>query len=343
MSAPSFRERLLRHWYMPRRTSLTTALAPAEWLFRGLVALRRLAYRAGIPRATRLPVPVIVVGNITVGGTGKTPLVAWLVAALATQGFTPGIVARGYGSDVATPRPVDPAGDAEANGDEPLLLSQSGTPVWIGSDRVAAARGLLMKNPGVDVIVSDDGLQHYALDRDFEIVVVDCARGLGNGALLPAGPLREPASRMNTVDAIVINGEASRIPPAAAGGVPAYSMMLRGARFESLVDPGRYATSASFSAARVHAIAGIGNPQRFFDALRALGLDPVRHPFPDHHRFVAGDLALPDADFIVMTTKDAIKCRRFADARMWSLPVTAEVDPGLIERILEKIDGRKAA
>lgn len=343
MSAPSFRERLLRDWYMPHRSGLTIALAPAGWLFRGVVALRRWAHRAGIMRTTRLAVPVIVVGNVAVGGTGKTPLAAWLVAALLERGHTPGIVARGYGSDVTTPRAVDPGGDAQANGDEPLLLAQSGVPVWIGSDRVAAARGLLAQNPRVDVIVSDDGLQHYALGRDVEIAVVDGARGLGNRALLPAGPLREPASRMGAVDAIVINGEMSPGAARIASSNSVYRMRLRGDRFESLVDPARHATAASFGAARVHAIAGIGNPQRFFDALRDLGLAPACHPFPDHHRFVASDLALPDAEIVLMTTKDAIKCRRFADARMWSLPVTADVDPGLIERILEKIDGRKAA
>ena len=345
MSAPPLRERLQRDWYLPRRTLLTAALAPLEWLFASVVASRRWMFRRGLLRTKSLPVPVIVVGNLTVGGTGKTPLVMWLTAALMARGYCPGIVSRGYGAvDAgAATRAVHPDDDPDVCGDEPVLLAGSGHPVWIGVDRGAAARALLAQHPGTDVIISDDGLQHYALGRDCEIVVVDGARGFGNGALLPAGPLREPVSRIDHADAIVVNGPDAAAREWLPRTTRAFNMSLRSARFESLVDRQRFATAASFGGLRVHAVAGIGNPERFFESLRALGLAPVCHAFPDHHRFVAADIALPDADAILMTAKDAIKCVRFADARGWSLPVTAVVDAALIERILEKIDGPQAA
>jgi tetraacyldisaccharide 4'-kinase len=283
------------------------------------------------------------VGNITAGGTGKTPLVAWLAAALTQRGKHPGIVSRGHGGATASPRAVRAADDPRAVGDEPLLLARSGLPVWIGRDRVAAARGLLGSHPQVDVIVSDDGLQHYRLRRAVEIVVVDGRRGFGNGALLPAGPLREPLARAGTVDALVVNGAPADAASLAALQAPVFAMRLVGERFVSLIDGAQSTVAGAFRGRRVHAIAGIGHPERFFADLRALGLDPVCHPFPDHHRYTARDLALPDAEAILMTDKDAIKCRELADARMWTLPVEAAVAPGLIERILEKIHGPQAA
>ena len=340
--SPSFSERLVRDWYLPRRTLLTSALTPLGWIFRIAAASRRFAYRFGPFRLTRVSVPVIVVGNITVGGTGKTPVVLWLAEQLTARGRKPGIISRGYGSEGATPRRVDPSDDAASAGDEPLLLAASGVPVWIGRDRAATAQRLVESHSDVDVIVSDDGLQHYALLRDFEIVVVDGARGFGNGALLPAGPLREPVSRLDSVDAVIVNGADFVLPLIAAR---TFTMTLRGDRFENLVDR-REAGAESLRTKRVHAVAGIGNPQRFFDALRALGVAPKCHPFPDHHRFKASDLALPDAEVIVMTEKDAIKCASFADARMWALPVVADLsDAGalLLDQILEKIDGPQAA
>ena len=342
MSAPSLSERLVRDWYLPRRTLLTSALTPLGWIFSVVAASRRFAYRFGPFRRTRVPIPVIVVGNITVGGTGKTPLVLWLVEQLEARGRKPGIISRGYGSEGRTPRRVDPSDDAASAGDEPLLLAASGVPVWIGRDRAATARRLVELHSDVDVIISDDGLQHYALARDFEIAVVDGARGFGNGALLPAGPLREPVSRLGSVDAVVVNGADFTLPPIAAR---TFVMTLRGDRFENLVDR-RQAGAESFRTKRVHAVAGIGNPQRFFDTLRELRLEPNCHPFPDHHRFKASDVALPDAEVIVMTEKDAIKCASFADARMWALPVVADLtDAGaqLLDQILEKIDGPQAA
>ena len=217
---------LERHWQ--RITPVSAALYAPSLIFRAIAAARRGAYRAALLKTERLPVPVIIVGNITVGGTGKTPLVLWLVTLLARHGMRPAIVSRGYGGDLASPRPVTAASDPARVGDEPVLLAQrSGCPVWVGADRVAAARALLAAHPACDVIVSDDGLQHYRLARDVELAVVDGARGLGNGLMLPAGPLREPAARLREVDAVVINGTAREVPEARC----VTAMQLKGVSF----------------------------------------------------------------------------------------------------------------
>lgn len=342
-AASTFRERLARDWYLPHLNLLTGVLAPLAWMFGGVAGLRRGLYRRGILHRAVLPVPVIVVGNLTVGGTGKTPLVAWLVQALRTHGLHPGIVSRGHGGANTMPRAVQGGDDPRDTGDEPLLLVRTGAPVWIGRDRVAAARGLLASRPEIDVIVSDDGLQHYRLPRAVEIVVIDGRRGFGNGALLPAGPLREPASRVETVDAVVVNGAGLDAQTINDIQAPVFAMRLKGERFVSLADATRSAGAEAFRGRRVHAIAGIGNPERFFDSLRALRLEPVCHAFADHHLYTAGDLALSDAEVVLMTDKDAIKCQSLADVRMWRLPVEPDVGPGLIERILEKMHGSQAA
>lgn len=298
-----------------------------------MTALRRAFYRTGLLPSRRLDIPVIVVGNITVGGTGKTPLVLWMCEFLREQGFTPGVISRGYGGQGRTVA-VTATSTAEAAGDEPILLAQrSRCPVWIGRDRVAAARALLAANPACDVIVSDDGLQHYALARDCEIAVLDGRRGTGNRLPLPAGPLRESTARLARVDAIVVTGEGSA-PPVAA---PAFSMTLQGAQFRNLLNPQFQREAGDFHGQRLHAIAGIGNPARFFDHLRKLGLSFVAHAFPDHHAYTPADLEFGDADAIIMTEKDAIKCLRFARENQWVLPVDARVDPALGKLILDKV------
>lgn len=310
-------------------------LVPLSWLFGGLAALRRALYRSGVRPRVRLPVPVIVVGNISVGGTGKTPLVVWLAQQLAAHGWHPGIVSRGYGGRARAPQAVHAASDAASVGDEPLLLaSVAGCPVWVGRDRPAAGRGLLAAHPEVNVLIADDGLQHYRLARAVEIAVVDGARGFGNGRLLPAGALREPLGRLAEVDAIVVNqpGAAQTDLP---GAVPVYVMHIEGERFINLIDPARSACAADFAGDQVHAIAGIGHPQRFFDHIAVLGIHAQCHPFPDHHVYRAAELAYPGA--ILMTSKDAVKCRGFATENMWVLPVQAALQPGLIERVLTKI------
>jgi tetraacyldisaccharide 4'-kinase len=337
-------ERLVDAWYSPRTPLVAAMLLPLSLFFRVAVALRRAGYRTGLLRSVRLPVPVVVVGNVTVGGSGKTPLVAALALALAQRGFHPGIVSRGYGRDRDDDDPlrVDPDADPRRVGDEPLLLARAGYPVVVARDRVAAGRALLDRHPGCDVILSDDGLQHYRLRRDVEIAVVDAARALGNRWLLPAGPLREPASRLRAVDAVVVlSAEGAHAPLPELRG--AFAMTLVGDRFARVDDPLTTLHAAAFAGEGVHALAGIGHPARFFAQLAAMGIAAVPHPFADHHRFVAGDLALPGAQAILMTEKDALKCETFADERCWYLPVQARIDEALVNLIEGRLRGSQAA
>jgi tetraacyldisaccharide 4'-kinase len=281
----------------------------------------------------RLRVPVIVIGNLTVGGTGKTPLILALARTLRSGGRRPGIISRGYGGADAGPGPVGAEDDAARVGDEPLLLAQrSGCPVWIGADRAAAGRALLAAHAECDVILCDDGLQHYGLHRDFEIAVED-ERGFGNGLMLPAGPLREPASRR--VDATVVNGGESK--------PGAFRMRLRPTGFYRVGERPAPVARSDLSGRRLHAVAGIGNPERFFEELARMGLNFTAHPFPDHHRFRPADLEFADCDLVLMTEKDAVKCRRFGRHDLIAVPVDAEVDPALGDLILERIHGRASA
>jgi len=327
---------LERHWY--RTTPLHLILLPVSFIFRLLSGMRRTLYRSGILPGEKLPVPVIVVGNITVGGSGKTPLALWLVQQLLDNGWHPGIICRGYGSKVSSPQAVHPSSNPDATGDEAVLMAQRKLcPVWAGQDRVTAARELLRANPECDVLLSDDGLQHYRLRRDVEIVVVDGVRRFGNRFLLPAGPLRELPSRLAEADAVVVNGGAS--------SPGEYAMQLHGTRFYNLLNPNLSAYAPDFRGKHLHAIAGIGHPQRFFAHLNNLGLAVQAHPFPDHHRHTPKDFDYADADAILMTEKDAVKCTAFATKKCWVLRVDAQVDPILIKHILERIapDGRQAA
>src|SRR5512145_381729 len=313
-------ERLQHHWY--RLSPLHLLLFPLSLVFRALAALRRTLYRGGLLASVRLPVPVVIVGNISVGGTGKTPLTLWLAQQLIEEGWHPGIVSRGYTRTAEQKKKmlheVTSDDSADEVGDEPLLMAQRALcPVWIGRDRPAAAQGLLDAHPECDIILSDDGLQHYRLRRDAEIVVVDGARRFGNGLLLPAGPLREPVSRLQEVDAVVVNGGEAQGDE--------FAMRLEGTRFFNLLNPERVVSAAEFAGQRLHAIAGIGHPQRFFAHLEHLGLSAQRHAFPDHHRYTASDIAFDDADAILMTEKDAVKCAPVATERCWVLRVDAQV------------------
>jgi tetraacyldisaccharide 4'-kinase len=341
----TFADRLVAAWYRPRLTPLTAALTPLAAAFVATSALRRALYRSGLVRVQRLHVPVVVVGNITVGGSGKTPLVAALAAGLAARGWRPGIVSRGHGraaDGAATdvPQLVGVDSDPALAGDEPVLLARSGFPVAVARDRAAAGRALLAAHPACNVLLADDGLQHYRIARDVEVAVVDAARGVGNGWRLPAGPLREAPSRLATVDALVLlvtdDGAHETWPGA-------WRMMLAGDTFHRVDAPVLTATAAAFGGKGVHAVAGIGNPARFFAQLDALGIHAVAHAFPDHHRFGPADLAIAGANAILMTEKDAVKCRAFADERCWYLPVRAHIDPALVARIEEKIRGSQTA
>ncbi len=306
-----------------------------------LAALRRALYRVGLLRRERLPVAVVVVGNITVGGSGKTPLVIHLAQALRALGRHPGIVSRGYRGDAAQVAEVTPDSDPCVVGDEPLLLARrSACPVYVGTDRASAARALLAGHPECDLILSDDGLQHYRLERDVEIAVFD-ERGVMNGWCLPAGPLREPVSRLARVDAVVLNGIG--VSPAPSFQGPVFSMRLRDEGFYRLDDPLMKCSAAELAGKRLHAVAGIGAPQRFFDRLHMLGLRFAEHAFPDHHDFRAEELAFA-GDAILTTEKDAVKLARLSlSLPVWVLPVTAETSPDLAAFVLEKINGRPSA
>jgi tetraacyldisaccharide 4'-kinase len=315
------------------RGPLAWLLLPLGIVFVLIAALRRRLYRAGILRSIRLPVAVVVVGNITAGGSGKTPLVLALVDELRRRGRRPGVIGRGYGGAMIGVRKVSDGDTPAEVGDEPLLIRRrAGCPVFVGRDRVAAGLALLAAHPDCDVIICDDGLQHYRLARDVEIAVVD-RRGFQNGWPLPAGPLREPVSRLRSVAAVVANGWQ---------GDAGFRMTIEGARFASLGKVRRHATPPDLTGKRLHAVAGIGEPQRFFDHLANLGLSFTAHAFPDHHPYAAGDLAF-EGDAILTTEKDAVKFGTLATLPVWVLPVTATVTPDLAQFILERIDGRPSA
>jgi tetraacyldisaccharide 4'-kinase len=321
-------EWLQRQWYQLGIGHVL--LIPLSWLFRLLSSLRRLAYRLRIFKVIRLPVPVIVVGNITVGGTGKTPLVIWLAEQLEQAGWQPGIISRGYGGKNGTPKAVSGNADPAVVGDEPVMIAgRTRMPVWVGRDRAATGAALLAAHPECNVIVSDDGLQHYRLARDVEIAVIDGERRFGNGQLLPAGPLREPVCRLKRVDAVICNGSAPE------NGL--IQMLLEPQAFRNLLDSSKSVPTSEFSGKRLMALAGIGNPGRFFSQLKGMGLHFEERPFPDHHAYTREDLQTGAVDAILMTEKDAVKCRAFAEPNWWYLAVDAKLDRALIERVLEKL------
>jgi tetraacyldisaccharide 4'-kinase len=316
----------VRFWY--RRGLLAWLLWPVSLAFGVVVLTRRLLYGIRVFKSQHPGIPVIIVGNLTVGGSGKTPLVIWIAEFLKSKGWSPGIVSRGYGAKVEAPRAATLASDAAEVGDEPILLSRrSGCPVWIGPERVRVAAVLRREEPKVDVLVLDDGLQHYAMRRDIEIAVVD-ARGFGNGFLLPAGPLREPGWRLKTVDAVVAHGSS----------IPGYGMRLDGETAHRMTDARERQPLKAFAGQKVHAVAGIGDPNRFFVHLGRAGIQVLPHPFPDHHRFTPRDLEFGDDAPVMLTEKDAVKLRSVARAHWWVLPVTAKLDPAFGRWLSEKLD-----
>jgi tetraacyldisaccharide 4'-kinase len=299
---------------------------PLAGLYGALIAVRRAMYKRGWLRAVRLTCPVIVVGNLTAGGTGKTPLTLALIDALRARGYRPGVVSRGYGGSLREPTLLDNAPNPAEVGDEPSLIRASGVPVAIGRDRPAAAQLLL--DAGCNVLIADDGLQHYRLARDVEICVIDGERRFGNARLLPAGPLREPLSRLDEVDFRVCNGGVAKkdeIPMSLQGGM----VRRLGDRQEQSI--------AVFSGMRVHAVAAIGNPERFFSSLAAQGIEVIAHPFVDHHAFVPADLAFGDNLPVLMTEKDAVKCRAFARPDWWSVPVRAELPDAFYDALSARL------
>ena len=321
MSAQSWLNRI---WYEQAKPPVW--LLPFEAVFAGASNLRRWLYAKNLLASKQLACPVIVIGNLSVGGTGKTPLVCWLVERLHALDYKPGVVTRGYGGSNRTPRRVREADQASVVGDEPLLLARrTRVPVVVGRDRPAAAQ--LLVQAGCDVIISDDGLQHYALARDAEIVVVDAERGFGNGHLLPAGPLREDKDRLARVDAIVVNGEPAGARSSGVARMLTVGMRLRASQAVCLRDSTARALT-EFAGQAVHAVAGIGNPERYFNMLRAAGLAVIPHALPDHAAIQPADIEFGDGLPVLMTEKDAVKCTALAKPQHWYVPVSAELEAG---------------
>lgn len=324
--------RLNRIWY--EGAAVPWWADVGERLYRTVFGLRRWAYALGLRRSVQLAVPVVIVGNLTVGGTGKTPLVAWLANELRQRGWQPGIVTRGYGAAASDVRRLPPGAEPAEFGDEPVWLAHAtGCPVAIGRRRATAAR-LLIERDGVDVLISDDGLQHWSLARDFEVALVDGQRGFGNGRLLPAGPLREPVERLQRVDAVVVNGGQRE---------GAFAMQVRAERALSLRDLAHAKPLSAFVGERVHAVAGIGNPRRFFDLLRSHGLSVDAHPYPDHHPFDGSELQFDDDLPVFITEKDAGKCAPHADGRIWVVPIDIELPPEFGDLIHRRLHALRAA
>lgn len=314
---------LEQYWY--ESSPVIWLLLPLSALYCLLTGIRRQLYKLKIKQSFSANVPVIIIGNIVAGGSGKTPLLISLCEYARKNGLAPGVVSRGYGGSFTGLKQVDTSDKAALVGDEPLMIHQkANVPVVVGSDRVAAINHLLEHNQ-CDVVFSDDGLQHYRMKRDFEIAVVDSSRRFGNGFCLPAGPLREPVSRLKQVDMVVYNETGSR-------GAEQYSYSLQ----FSMVSPlmGGEARSLSlFESKTVHAVAGIGHPMRFFNQLRGMGISVVEHAYSDHHQFQADDFAGWQSDCIIMTEKDAIKCTDLLLADAWVVNSSVKLSPELKEQL----------
>ncbi len=336
---------LVKHWYAKQRSFsyyLThIVLLLLSYVFGFLSLVRRALYQINCLKTQQLKVPVIVVGNISVGGTGKTPLVIWLTAQLQLAGHTPGIISRGFGAEHQSDvRAVYATSLASEVGDEPVLMAQrTNCPVFVSANRVLAGQALLQAHPQCDVLISDDGLQHYQLGRSVEIAVIDSGRLFGNGCLLPAGPLREPVTRLKSVGIIVMNGVACT----SLALNNTFTMQMQAGDFVNVANRNITASANEFKGKNIKAVAGIGHPARFFQQLTALGLSFTSQAYPDHYAFKAGDFDLTNADIVLMTEKDAVKCQAFSHNRLadqlWFLPVEANfTEPEkLMTLVLQKL------
>ena len=310
-------------WYQGH--PLAYLLLPLSWCYRLVVSIRQQLYKAGLLPVTQLDIPIIVIGNITVGGTGKSPLTVWLVDYLKQKGRKPGIVSRGYGGKLnKNIQQVRTDSNPELVGDEPVMIARkTRCPVAIGKNRSQAAKELI-EYESVDVIICDDGLQHYALNRDLEIAVIDGLRRHGNSLCLPAGPLREPISRLQTVDMIIANARSKR---------GEYLMDYEYGDLISISNPGMTKKISDFANQHVHAVCGIGSPDKFYSYLIRHDLVLNRHQFPDHYYYQSMDLSFEDDYPIVMTEKDAVKCESIANENMWYLPITAVLPESFTHRL----------
>lgn len=337
MSLDSVHRWFNRIWY--QGSSWYVLMLPLTFVFSLLSALRKTFYRLNVFSSLKTPVPVIVVGNITVGGTGKSPVVSYIVKCLLEHGYKPGVISRGYKSkNIIYPYILQSTDVATIVGDEPyMLFNQLDVPVCVGSDRIASVSHLV-NSCSVDVVVSDDGLQHYRMQRDIELAVIDGERGVGNGFLLPAGPLREPISRLNEVDFVLSNGDDS-------SWLAGYSFLLSPTVMINLksgesLSVGewieQYSQEYVKGAVTVHRVAGLGNPQRFFRTMDDLGITGRNHDYPDHHMYKASDLDFGN-DLIVMTEKDAVKCKELSvsnENRIWYLKVDVKIDEAFGKELL---------
>ncbi len=320
-------------WY--KEMYISSTFMPISMIYDDVIRFRAFLYRIGIKKKTKLTVPVIIVGNITVGGTGKTPLILWMARLLREQGYKPGIISRGYGGNAESwPQRVDEKSDPALVGDEAVLIAKNADcPIAVGPERVKTAQMLLDKS-SCDIILSDDGLQHYALARDIEIIVIDGQRRFGNGYVLPCGPLRESTARLHTVDLVIVNGEAEEDNE--------FSMTMEGDLAINLVSK-EQKLLADFSWIPSHALAGIGNPTRFFDLLENKSIKIEKHAFLDHYKFTAEDISFNDDKPVLMTEKDAVKCVNFATDKHWFVPIKAKPQQQFIDKLLtlikEKVRG----
>lgn len=320
---------LEKHWYKKHLTWLTILLLPLSWLYLMISIFRRHLLQA--KNNILFDVPVIIVGNINIGGVGKSPLVSAMVKRLRMEGYTPGVVSRGYGGESKTyPLVVDKNTLVECSGDEPkMLFEQITCPFVVDPNRTQAVAYLLQKFPQVNVLISDDGLQHYKLHRDLEIVVIDAKRQFGNKQIIPAGPLRESMSRLKKVDLLIANGEKI------AGY---HTMFLKPKRLVNVLDQHKFKDLSFLADKEIHAVTGIGNPQRFFDTLEKLGAQVIEHPFPDHHKFMASDLCFEVNAPIIMTHKDAVKCNEFNHDNLYYLEIMADIDDKFFDILLNKLE-----
>ena len=327
----------MRYWYQKKINLITLALLPLSWAFGLIVSTRRYLYRCGIKKSQQSTIPVIIVGNITVGGTGKTPVVIWLAQLLTAQGYKPGIASRGYGGNAHyTPIIVSQQAQAQDISDEAILIaSNTLCPTVVCIDRYAAVQQL--QQLGCNIIICDDGLQYYRLQRQLEIAVIDGWRYFGNQLLLPAGPLREPISRLATVDFILINDRQPANYPASLKQLPSFAVQLTMCHFIAISNSKQTLPLVAFAKQTVHAIAGIGNPERFFHSLRQLGISIIPHVFPDHYLYQEQDLIFADDLAIIMTEKDAVKCRDYQVPRLWYVKVELVVTADLQQKLLTVI------
>ena len=324
-----------------KKSSWIFILIPLSFIYFIIIFCRSLAYKTGILKSIKLDVPVVIVGNITIGGTGKTPLVIWLLEKLMKIGKKPGLICSGYNSYTKSPQEVSVDSEVSNVGDEALMIKlhfqkrhNIDIPVFVGKKKVQVGQMLLKSYPDIDILISDDGLQHYELKRDFEIAVVDGDRKFGNGFLLPAGPLREFTNRLSTIDALVINGSTENM--LAEKKILIYKMSCFGGILENCLHNNRVSNLDAIEGDIV-AITGIGNPERFFEQLKAAGLKFRKVIFNDHHLFTESDFKEYDDMNIIMTEKDAIKCKNFAQDNFWCLPIQTDVDEKLLTKLINKL------